>query len=107
MKKASKQLFKRGAKAVVRYSSKGMAVVLSKKARNQGYSLIKLKDALNDGWFIHPDGFLASFGGPKAPKCLDDALPKLIFGLKQYSPPQYKILKFGKVLCSIFSFGVS
>ena len=50
-----------------------MAVVLSKKARNQGYSLIKLKDALNDGWFIHPDGFLASFGGPKAPKCVDDA----------------------------------
>ena len=70
---ASQQLFRRGAKAVVRFSSEGMAVVLSKKARNQGYSLIKLKDALNDGWFIHPDGFLASFGGPKAPKCVDDA----------------------------------
>ena len=64
----AKQLFERGAKAVVRRGKDGMAVILSKKAQNEGISLSSFEGEFNQGWFIHPDGFLASYGGPKAPK---------------------------------------
>ena len=64
----AKQLFQRGAKAVVREGEDGIAVVLSKKAQESGLSLVDLKSSLNEEWFFHPDGFLASYGGPKAPK---------------------------------------
>lgn len=64
----AKQLFQRGAKAVVREGKDGMAVILSKKAQESGLLLADLKSSLNEEWFFHPDGFLASYGGPKAPK---------------------------------------
>jgi hypothetical protein len=64
----SKNMFQRGALAVVRQGKNGMAVNLSKKAISQGMSLNSIKDEFPAGWFVHPDGFLACFGGPKAPK---------------------------------------
>lgn len=64
----AKQLFQRGAKAVVRQGKDGMAVILSRNAQEAGLSLVDLKSSLNEEWFFHPDGFLASYGGPKAPK---------------------------------------
>ena len=64
----AKQLFQRGAKAVVREGKNGMCVILSKKAQKSGVSVLSLESSLNDQWFLHPDGFLASYGGPKAPK---------------------------------------
>jgi len=64
----SKQLFQRGAKAVVRQGKDGLAVILSRKAQDAGFSLVDLESSLNEEWFFHPDGFLASYGGPKAPK---------------------------------------
>lgn len=64
----AKQLFQRGAKAVVRQGKDGMAVILSRRAQKSGISVADLQSSLNEQWFIHPDGFLASYGGPKAPK---------------------------------------
>lgn len=64
----AKQLFQRGAKAVVRQGNDGMAVILSRRAQESGISVANLQSSLNEQWFIHPDGFLASYGGPKAPK---------------------------------------
>lgn len=64
----AKQLFQRGAKAVVRQGKDGMAVILSRRAQESGISVANLQSSLNEQWFIHPDGFLASYGGPKAPK---------------------------------------
>lgn len=64
----AKDLFNRGALAVVRQGKGGLAVVLSRKAQQKGANLSVLVDDLNNGWFIHPDGFLVSYGGPKAPK---------------------------------------
>ena len=64
----AKQLFQRGAKAVVREGKDGMAVILSRRAQESGISVADLQSSLNEQWFIHPDGFLASYGGPKAPK---------------------------------------
>ena len=64
----AKQLFQRGAKAVVREGKEGMAVILSRGAQKCGISVADLQSSLNEQWFIHPDGFLASYGGPKAPK---------------------------------------
>ena len=64
----AKQLFQRGAKAVVRQGKDGMAVILSRRAQKCGISVADLQSSLNEQWFIHPDGFLASYGGPKAPK---------------------------------------
>ena len=31
-------------------------------------NLNSMKEELGKDWFVHPEGFLASFGGPKAPK---------------------------------------
>ena len=66
----SKDLFDRSALAVVRENENGMAVVLSRKAQQSGLNLSSLKnDSLFDNnWFFHPDGWLASYGGKKAPK---------------------------------------
>ena len=64
----AKQLFQRGAKAVVRQGKDGMAVILSRRAQENGISVAGLESSLTEQWFIHPDGFLASYGGPKAPK---------------------------------------
>lgn len=64
----AKQLFQRGAKAVVRQGMDGMAVILSRRAQESGISVSGLESSLTEQWFIHPDGFLASYGGPKAPK---------------------------------------
>ena len=64
----SKQLFARGAKVVVREGKSGIAIVLSKKLQREGFSLKDLEARLPKRWFIHPAGFLAAFGGPKAPK---------------------------------------
>jgi hypothetical protein len=64
----AKQLFQRGAKAVVREGKDGMCVILSKQAQKSGVSVLSLESSLNEQWFFHPDGFLASYGGPKAPK---------------------------------------
>ena len=89
----AKQLFQRGAKAVVRQGKDGMAVILSRRAQKSGISVANLQSSLNEQWFIHPDGFLASYGGPKAPKdptesgvtlkSLAKRTRKLIKGLKQ------------------------
>ena len=64
----AKQLFQRGAEAVVRQGKEGMAVILSRRAQESGISVAGLESSLTEQWFIHPDGFLASYGGPKAPK---------------------------------------
>lgn len=64
----AKQLFQRGAEAVVRQGKDGMAVILSRRAQESGISVAGLESSLTEQWFIHPDGFLASYGGPKAPK---------------------------------------
>lgn len=69
----SADLFARGALAVVRKSKDGMAVLLSKSARKMGLNLSQLNDEEMDGWFFHPDGFIASFGGKKAPKNPDES----------------------------------
>jgi len=89
----AKQLFQRGAKAVVRQGKDGMAVILSRRAKESGISVANLQSSLNEQWFIHPDGFLASYGGPKAPKdptesgvtlkSLAKRTRKLIKGVKQ------------------------
>ena len=69
----SADLFARGALAVVRKSKDGMAVLLSKSARKMGLNLSQLNGEEMDGWFFHPDGFMASFGGKKAPKNPDES----------------------------------
>jgi len=69
----AKHLFQRGAKAVVREGKDGMCVVLSKEAQKCGISVLNLESSLNEQWFLHPDGFLASYGGPKAPKNPEEA----------------------------------
>ena len=61
-------LFKRGAKAVVRQSDCGQSVIISKKMLESGISLKELEPMLPEGWFVHPDGFMACFGSVKAPK---------------------------------------
>ena len=38
-----------------------------------GLNLSQLDDEEMDGWFFHPDGFMASFGGKKAPKDPEDS----------------------------------
>jgi hypothetical protein len=70
-----------------------MAVILSRKAQDAGLSLVDLESSLNEQWFFHPDGFLASYGGPKAPKdpaesgvtlkSLANRTRKLVKGAKQ------------------------
>ena len=69
----AKDMFKLGALAVVRESEQGLSVVLSKKAKQKGVRLNVLQEKLDDGWFFHPDGWLASFGGPKTPKNPEEA----------------------------------
>lgn len=66
----AKDMFHRNALAVVRQNENGMAVLLSKRAQKYGLNLSSLKsgDEFGEDWFFHPDGWLASFGGPKAPK---------------------------------------
>ena len=66
----AKDLFHRKALAVVRENENGMAIVLSKKAQQPGLNLSSLKSdgMFGEDWFFHPDGWLASYGGPKAPK---------------------------------------
>ncbi len=59
---------KRGALAVVRESHMGMAINLTRKAQRNEHDLNEISDSLPEGWFIHPDGFIACFGSPKAPK---------------------------------------
>ena len=61
-------LFKRGAKAVIRQSDCGQSVIISKKMLESGISLKELEPMLPEGWFVHPDGFMACFGSVKAPK---------------------------------------
>jgi hypothetical protein len=66
----SKDLFHRNALAVVRENENGLAIVLSRKAQESGLNLSSLKnDSMFDNdWFFHPNGWLASYGGRKAPK---------------------------------------
>ena len=61
-------LFKRGAKAVIRQSKFGQSVMISKKLLEKGISLTEIISLLPNGWFVHPQGFLAAFGTVKAPK---------------------------------------
>jgi hypothetical protein len=61
-------LFKRGAKAVIRQSDCGQSVLISKKMLESGISLQELEPMLPEGWFVHPDGFMACFGSVKVPK---------------------------------------
>ncbi len=70
-------LFRRGAIAVVRESKIGMCVNLSKQAQNKGIRLTQCKKLLPKSWFIHPAGFLASYGSAKAPKNPTDSGLKL------------------------------
>jgi hypothetical protein len=59
-------LFKRGAKAIVQRNECGIAIHLNRKVMQKGHNLTELENILPKDWFIHPQGFLASFGGPKA-----------------------------------------
>lgn len=61
-------LFKRGAKAIVQKSDCGIAIQLNRKVIQRGHNLTELENILPKDWFIHPQGFLACFGGPKAPR---------------------------------------
>jgi len=61
-------LFKRGAKAIVQKSDCGIAIQLNRKVIQRGHNLTELENILPNDWFIHPQGFLACFGGPKAPR---------------------------------------
>lgn len=61
-------LFKRGAKAVIRQSDCGQCVNISPKMQKEGILLTELEGLFPDGWFFHPDGFMACFGSVKAPK---------------------------------------
>ena len=61
-------LFKRGAKAIVQRSDCGIAIHLNRKVIQKGHNLTELENILPKDWFIHPQGFLACFGGPKAPR---------------------------------------
>ena len=61
-------LFKRGAKAVIRQSKFGQSVMISKKLLKKGISFTEIISLLPNGWFVHPQGFLAAFGTVKAPK---------------------------------------
>ncbi len=61
-------LFKRGAKAIVQRSDCGIAIHLNRKVMQRGHNLTELENILPKDWFIHPQGFLACFGGPKAPR---------------------------------------
>ena len=64
----AKDIFRQGAHAVVRESKNGLCILLSRKAQKRGMNLNTMKGELGKDWFVHPEGFLASFGGPKAPK---------------------------------------
>ena len=64
----AKDIFSQGAHAVVRESEHGLCIMLSRKAQKKGMNLNSMKEELGKDWFVHPKGFLASFGGPKAPK---------------------------------------
>lgn len=66
-------LFKRGAKAVIRQSDCGQSVLISKKMLESGISLQELEPMLPEGWFVHPEGFMACFGSVKAPKDYNDS----------------------------------
>lgn len=61
-------LFGLGADVVIRQSEFGQSAILSKKALKKGISLSELGPIFSDGWFIHPQGFMLSFGSVKAPK---------------------------------------
>ena len=61
-------LFKRGAKAIVQKSDCGIAIQLNRKVIQKGHNLTEIENILPNDWFIHPQGFLACFGGPKAPR---------------------------------------
>jgi len=61
-------LFKRGAKAIVQESDCGQCIHLSRHVMNTGHDLRELKNSLPASWFIHPQGFLAAYGTPKAPR---------------------------------------
>ena len=66
-------LFKRGAKAVIRQSDCGQCVLISREMQNKGILLNELENLLPDGWFVHPQGFMACFGSVKAPKNYRDS----------------------------------
>jgi hypothetical protein len=66
-------LFKRGAKAVIRQSDCGQCVLISREMQNKGILLNELENLLPDGWFVHPQGFMACFGSVKAPKDYRDS----------------------------------
>ena len=61
-------LFKRGAKAIVQQSDCGQCIHLSRHVMKQGHDLRELKHSIPASWFVHPQGFLAAFGTPKAPQ---------------------------------------
>lgn len=66
-------IFKRGAKAVVQQSDCGMAIHLSREVMEGGHNLNEIKSLLPPSWFVHPNGFLAAFGGPKDPRNPNDS----------------------------------
>ena len=66
-------LFKRGAKAVIRQSEFGQCVNLSREMQEKGILLNELENLLPEGWFVHPDGFMACYGSTKAPKDYRDS----------------------------------
>ena len=61
-------LFSLGADVVIRQSEFGQSAILSRKALKRGISLSELAPIFSDGWFVHPQGFMLSFGSVKAPK---------------------------------------
>ena len=61
-------LFSLGADVVIRQSEFGQSAILSKDALNRGMSLIELEPIFSEDWFVHPQGFMLSFGSVKAPK---------------------------------------
>lgn len=60
-------LFKRGAHAVIRQSSCGHCVLISKNLQNKGINLTALRNVF-PSWFFHESGFMMSYGSVKAPK---------------------------------------
>ena len=61
-------LFSLGADVVIRQSEFGQSAIMSKNALKRGMSLSELAPIFSDGWFVHPQGFMLSFGSVKAPK---------------------------------------
>ena len=62
-------VFNRGAKVLIRESEVGHSIMISKEMSRKGIKLSELSPLLEpQGWFIHPEGFLACYGSVKAPK---------------------------------------